>query len=348
MRAALMTRYRGPLDVEEVPEPACPSDGVVIAVHACGVCRSDHHAWAGVDPDVTLPHVLGHECAGVVVEAGPECRGFRPGDRVTAPFILACGHCRNCRSGQPTACDAQAVIGFTIPGAFAERLALPTADRNLVHLPDAVDFVHAAAMGCRVTTAWRGLVDRAALRPGEWVAVHGAGGVGLSAVMIARALGARVVAIDISADALDRARMLGAEAVIDARGDCDVGSAVRDATDGGAHVSIEALGRAETFANSLKSLRKLGRHIQIGMPTGSHATVDLPLLDLVYARQLSLVGMRGLGAAGFAPLLGLVEAGQLNLGALIGRRIGLDEAGAALAAMDGTAQPAGVTVIDRF
>lgn len=347
MKAALLHRYGASLSIETVPDPACPADGVVVQVAACGVCRSDHHAWVGADPDVALPHVMGHEFAGIVAEAGPDCRAFEVGDRVTAPFILGCGACPDCTGGQPTACDHQSVIGFTQWGAFAERVPVRAADFNLVRLPEAVDFATAAGMGCRVTTAWRGLKDRGAVQPGEWVAVHGCGGVGLSAVMLARALSARVVAVDISDEALALARRFGAEACLNAASGADVPQAVREITGGGAHVAIDALGITATFENALRSLRKLGRHVQIGMPVGPHATVPLPLLELVYARQLTIHGMRGLGAAGFAELLALVEDGRLNLDALVTTRIPLQAAGDALAAMDG-GQTAGITVIDRF
>lgn len=347
MKAALITQFDSSVAVQDVPDPQCSRDGAIVAVRACGVCRSDHHAWKGADPDVVLPHVMGHEFAGEVVEVGPECRGFRVGDRVTAPFILGCGHCPDCRSGEATICNDQQVIGFSFWGAFAEYVAIPHADFNLVSLPDSMGYDVAAGMGCRVTTAWRGLVDRAAVKPGEWVAVHGCGGVGLSVIMIAKALGARVIGIDVSEDALGKAQAVGANAVLNAAQVDDVGEAVREVTTGGAHVSLDALGVTVTYENSLRSLRKLGRHIQIGMPVGPHAEVSLPLLDLVYARQLSLHGMRGLSAAGFAPLMDMISGGRLDLSALVTRRIKLSEAETALRAMD-TGQPAGVTVITEL
>lgn len=320
---------------------------MVIDIRACGVCRSDHHAWSGADPDVALPHVMGHELAGVVAEVGPECRRFSVGDRVTAPFILSCGSCTACNAGQPTTCETQDVIGFTQWGAFAEFTAISNADFNLVPLPDDLDFVDAAAMGCRLTTAWRAVVDRAQTQAGEWMVVHGAGGVGLSAILIAKALDIRTVAVDLSAEALSMAALLGAEVTIDVGAVDDVGAAVRDVTSGGAHVSIDALGIAATFENSLRSLRKLGRHVQVGMPVGDHEVVDLPLLELVYSRQLSLHGMRGLGASGFADLVKLCAGGQLDPGALVNNRITLSDVGNSLALMDGV-QPPGITVIDRM
>lgn len=349
MKAAVLERFSGSLTLTSVPDPVCPPDGAVVSVKACGVCRSDHHAWVGSDPDVVLPHVMGHEFAGEVIEVGPHCHRFSKGQRVTALFILGCGHCSDCRGGQPTICETQSVIGFTFWGSFAEAVAIPAADYNLVALPDCLEAVAAAGMGCRVTTAWRALVDRAAVRPGEWVAVHGCGGVGLAAILIARALGARVVAVDVSAGALAQARGFGAEVTVDASvGPDAVAQTVRAATQGGAHVSLDALGISATFAASLAGLRKLGRHVQVGMPVGAHATVPLPLLDLVYARQLSLMGTRGLGAADFAPLMQMIEGGLFDPSVLVTRRITLGQAEAALRAMDSGTQAPGVTVIDRF
>jgi len=346
MKAALMTEFDGPLPLEDVPDPACPRDGAIVAVRACGVCRSDHHAWKGADPDVELPHVMGHEFAGEVLEVGPDCHGFRPGDRVTAPFILGCGACPDCRGGEPTICNHQQVIGFTGWGAFAERLAIGRADFNLVRLPDSVDYTAAAGMGCRVTTAFRAVVDRADLRPGEWMAVHGCGGVGLSAIMIGAAMGARVLAVDLAPPALELARDFGADATLDA-GAGHVAEAVREITGGGAHVSIEALGHSATFENSLGGLRKMGRHVQIGMPVGAHATPPLPLLELVYARQLSLHGTRGIGANRFAALFEMIAAGRLDPGRLVTGTIPLSGACAALRAMD-SFQTHGVKVINRL
>ena len=345
MRAALLSRFDTPVEITTLPDPACPRDGAVIAVHACGVCRSDHHAWKGADPDVALPHVMGHEFAGEVIETGPECRAFSMGDRVTAPFILGCGACPECRGGEPTICDHQQVIGFTGWGAFAERIAIPRADFNLVRLPDALDHAAAAGMGCRVTTAFRALVDRAGLAPGEWMAVHGCGGVGLSAILIAQALGARILAVDVNPEALALARDLGATATLDASTTDDVGTAARDLTGGGAHVSLDALGITATFHNSLKSLRKMGRHVQIGMPLGLHAMPELPLLDMVYARQITLHGTRGIGAHRFAALMGMIEAGRLDPARLVTHRIGLSGLNDALSAMDGYGGT-GVTVVD--
>ncbi len=345
MRAAQLTGWRAPLKIASLPDPSCPPDGVVLDVLACGVCRSDWHAWTGADPDVSLPHVPGHEFCGTVIETGPDVTAWQAGDRVIAPFILACGHCADCHAGNQTVCATQAVPGFTIPGAFAERIAVPHADANLARLPDGMDPALAAALGCRVTTAWHALTGRAALRPGEWLAVWGVGGIGLSALLLGRALGARVAVADVVPEKLDHARSLGADAVIDARG-ADPVQAMRDATGGGAHVAIEALGIEATTVNALMSLRKLGRMVQVGMPAGEHATMALPW-DAVYSGQLAIYGTRGMPAWRYPGLLSLVEGGQVDLSPLISRRVALSDASAELAAFDAPAPP-GVAVITDF
>ncbi len=345
MKAAMFSAFNAPLTLEDVADPACPRDGVVVAVRACGVCRSDWHAWTGADSDVSAPHVPGHEFSGEVVAVGPDCRRFKVGDRVTAPFILACGTCSDCLGGDPTVCADQHVVGFSSWGAFAEYLAVPHADFNLVPIPEALDYIPVAGMGCRVTTAFRGLVDRARLMPGEWLVVHGCGGVGLSAIMIGAALGASIVAVDVNDEALALAAQLGATRTLNVTGLGDVGGAVRDLTGGGAHVSIDALGVTETFHNSLASLRKLGRHVQIGMPLGRHATPTVPLLEMVYSRQITIMGTRGIAASRFPSLFAMIAAGRIDPGRLVTRTIPLAGAGAALAAMNSYGQT-GITVID--
>ena len=180
MRAAVLRTYNSPLVIEEIPEPDCPDDGVVLKVLACGVCRSDWHGWVGEHPRVKPGQIGGHEYCGEVVAAGPRAQ-YRVGDRLIAPFILACGTCPNCRSGESNTCTDQRLPGFIEPGAFAEYVAVPR-DHNLARLPDDMSPTLAAALGCRVTTAWHALTGRAALQPGEWLAVHGTGGIGLAAM----------------------------------------------------------------------------------------------------------------------------------------------------------------------
>lgn len=334
----------------EVPAPSCPADGVVVQVRATGVCRSDWHAWRGHDP-VALPHIPGHELAGVILETGPLVRRFAVGERVTAPFVNGCGHCAVCDAGDPQVCPEQTQPGFTGPGSFAERVALHAADLNLVRLPDDLDFPAAAALGCRFATAYRGLTAHARLRPGEWLTVFGCGGVGLSAVAIGHALGARAVAVDVSPAALDRATELGADRTVLAsppvRGEDridDLAERVREATGGGAHVSVDALGSPATARAGVSSLRRRGRHVQIGLLLGADAAAALPL-DRVIAYELAVFGSHGMAARHYPAMLELVSSGAVRLDGLIGAVISLAEAPAALMAMDAPAAAAGLTVV---
>lgn len=345
MRAAVLRSVRGDLGIETVADPDCPPDGVVLKVLASGVCRSDWHVWVGADPDVTLPHIPGHEYCGEVIATGANVTRWRIGDRVIAPFILACGACPDCAAGHQTICATQIIPGFTAPGSFAQMIAVARADANLTALPDNMDPGLAAALGCRVTTAWHALTGRAGLRAGEWLVIYGGGGVGLAALLLGRAIGARVIVVDVVAEKLAHATAHGSDAVVNAR-DTDPVAAVRDITGGGADVAIEALGISETTINALKSLRKLGRMVQVGMPAGDHVTMPIPM-DALYAGQLAMFGTRGMPSWRYPSLLSLIDAGHVDLSPMIARRIALSGVTAELAAFDGPAAP-GVAVITDF
>jgi alcohol dehydrogenase len=254
VRAIVVDAVRAVPEVREVADPVAPAGGVVVRVEATGMCRSDWHAWAGHDDDIVWPHVPGHELAGVVVQVGAGVERWRAGDRVAVPFVCGCGRCEWCLAGDAQVCPDQEQPGFSHWGSFAEHVVLHAADHNLVALPDQVDVATAAALGCRFATAYRALVGRARVAAGEWVAVVGAGGVGLSAVMIARALDARVVAVDRNPAALAAAAELGAEHTLLADG-TDVPGAVIELTAGGSHVSIDAVGSEQTCADAILSAR---------------------------------------------------------------------------------------------
>jgi alcohol dehydrogenase len=340
MKAALMRAFSEPLQVEDVPDPSPPPDGVVVEVCATGVCRSDWHGWMGHDPAISLPHVPGHELAGVVAAAGPEVRGFAPGDRVTVPFCCGCGRCDPCRHGHTQLCDVDFQPGFTAWGSFAERVALPRADLNLIRLPEALGFVEAASLGCRFMTAFAAVTDHGRVGAGDWVAVHGCGGVGLSVLMIATALGAAVIAIDVDDATLELARSLGAAHTLNARDPVD---AIVELTGGGAHVSFDALGSAATCANSIRCLRKRGRHVQVGLMLEDDRSAPIPI-DRVISYELELRGVHGMAVGRYDALLRLVTQRAVDPGRLIGRTIGLADASAELAAMGDFAQR-GVSVI---
>jgi len=345
MRAVMYRSFEGDVTVEDVPEPICAADGVVIRVEATGLCRSDWHGWMGHDPDIDqLPHVPGHELAGTIAEVGRDVSGWAVGDRVTVPFVLGCGRCEPCANGDQQICDNQLQPGFTQWGSFAELVHIPRAEINLVRVPDEMDFVTAASLGCRFATSYRAVVQQGRVMPGEWVAVHGCGGVGLSAIMIARSCGANVIAIDVSPAALTAAREAGAEHMIDALTTRDVAATITRLTGGGAHLSLDALGSEATCLNSVTSLRKRGRHVQVGLMVGSDARPGLPM-GMVIGRELEVRGSHGMAANEYPAMMAAVADGRLRPDSLIGRTISLEDAPAALMAMSNPATRSGMTVI---
>jgi alcohol dehydrogenase len=346
MKAVVYEQFGQPPRVQNVPDPTPATEGVVIKVEATGLCRSDWHGWMGHDPDIVLPHVPGHELAGTVLSTGKHVTRWKTGDRVTVPFVGGCGRCFECNSGNHQVCEHQFQPGFTAWGSFAEYVAVDFADTNLVALPEELDFATAASLGCRFVTSFRAVVDQGRVRPGDWVAVHGCGGVGLSAIMIASAMGANVIGIDLSDDKLDFARAMGAVATVNAREAADVVGAVREITGGGAHVSIDALGHPTTCFNSIANLRRRGRHVQVGLMLGEHARPPIPM-DRVIGWELEILGSHGMQAFRYEAMMAMIRTGKLAPQKLVGRRIGLDEAPEALMAMD-RFEGLGIGVIERF
>jgi len=343
MKAMYYEAFGQQPEIRTVPDPEPGETGVIIAVGATGLCRSDWHGWKGHDPDIRLPHVPGHEFAGRIVAVGKQVSQHKVGDRVTVPFVSGCGHCAECRSGNQQVCPDQFQPGFTHWGSFAEYVAVDYADTNLVKLPDTVDDATAASLGCRFATSFRAVVDQARTGPGEWVAVHGCGGVGLSAIMIATALGANAIAIDISEEKLAFARECGAVAAINAEREANVVEAVREITQGGAHVSIDALGHPTTCFNSIRNLRRRGRHVQVGLMLGENAKPRIPMARVI-AHELEIYGSHGMQAWRYDAMLSMIAAGKIAPQKLIRNLISLEEAILPLMSMD-KSETVGMSVI---
>jgi alcohol dehydrogenase len=307
---------------------------------------SDWHGWQGHDADIVLPHVPGHELAGEIVEVGKDVKNFKIGDRVTVPFVGGCGSCYQCHSGNHQVCDNQSQPGFTHWGSFAEYMKLNYADINLVKLPEEISDETACILGCRFITSFRAVVEQGKVKGGEFVAIHGCGGVGLSAIMIANALGAQVIAIDINDETLKLAKKLGAVATINARGTQSVVDEVKELTRGGAHVSLDALGSQETCFNSISNLRKRGKHIQVGLMAGPNKHPKIPM-DKVIANELEILGSHGMQAFKYSEILEMMRAGKLSPEKLLEKTISLEESVQLLPEMN-KFESSGVTVINSF
>lgn len=353
MRAAVLREYGEPLRIEEVARPEPDPDGIVIETDACGICRSDWHAWQGdwdwIGAKPPKGQILGHEPAGTVVEVGEDVTRLAEGDNVAIPFTLGDGTCPECRNGHSNVCENLLPLGFAepVPGAFAEEVHVPVADQNAVVLPDGVSPVAMAGLGCRFVTAFHALVHRADVDAGDWVAVHGCGGVGLSAIHIASAIGANVVAVDLDEEKLAKAEELGALETVNATETGNVPRAIMGITDGGASVSVDALGITETCRNSVRCLRRRGQHVQIGLTTkDERGSVELPT-DLMVMKEIEFVGSYGMQPPRYDEILRMVESGTLDPSAVVSETVTLDDVPDRLAAMSdyGTM---GIPVVDTF
>lgn len=346
MKAVMFEEFGVRPKITTLPDPEPDAKGAVIEVGATGVCRSDWHGWMGHDPDITLPHVPGHELAGRVAAIGRDVTRWKVGDRVTVPFVGGCGACPECHAGHQQICHNQFQPGFTHWGSFAQYVAVAQADLNLVALPETMSFETAASLGCRFATAFRAVVDQGRTRAGEWLAVHGCGGVGLSALMIARATGANTIAIDISDDKLLQANACGATHTVNATKTDDVVGAVREISGGGVHVSLDALGHPTTFFNSITNLRKRGRHVQVGLLLAGHATPAAPMAKVI-GNELEILGSHGMQAHRYDAMLAMIQSGLLTPEKLIGARIALEASIDSLTEMNSFAG-VGATVVTEF
>jgi len=346
MKVALYEKFAGPIVIKDVPSPSPENHGVVLKILATGMCLSDWHGWKGHDEDIRLPHVPGHELVGRIVAVGKDVKNFTEGERVTVPFVGGCGHCSQCQSGNHQVCDHQSQPGFTHWGSFGEYVKLNYADVNLVRVPDEMTSEAASILGCRFITSFRAIVEQGKISGGEYLAVHGCGGVGLSAIMIASALGAQVIAIDIKEDTLEFAKELGAVATINAQSAGNVVEAVKELSDGGVHVSLDALGSQTTCFNSIANLRKRGKHVQVGLMTGDSQHPKVPMSQVI-ANELEILGSHGMQAYKYSGMFQVIKNSQLPIETLLEKTITLEESTQLLPKMDQFSNK-GIMVINSF
>ncbi len=321
MRAA---RFYGPgseIRIEEVPYPTPGPGEVVVEVAACGVCGSDVHFLEGLPVPGGLPITLGHEPAGFVRSLGDGVSGWTPGDRVALHLGAGCRTCRVCRAGHENCCPQLVSPGLHIDGAFAEAIRLPAS--SLVRVPDGVSLAAAAVATDCVASPYHALKCRAGLRPGERVAVIGCGGLGCQAVNLACALGAeQVIAVDISAIALERASDSGASHCVDASKG-DPSAAIRELSDGGTEVVIECVGSPETVAAGARALIPGGRLIVVGVGIMPPA-IDLPQALFAF-QELSVLGSFASHQDDLREVLQLEADGKIDIEASISHRLRLEE-----------------------
>ena len=346
MKAAIYTSFKKPLTIEKVQDPTPSESSVVVRVKATGICRSDWHGWMGHDSDVQLPHVPGHELAGIVEEVGKKVQRWKKGDRVTVPFSVGCGTCPQCDSGNQQICDNYFQPGFTAWGSFAELVNIEFADVNLVRLPEQIDFVEAASLGCRFITSFRAVVDQGRVKGGDWVAVFGCGGVGLSAIMIASAMGANVIAVDIDEEKLKFAKSIGAVFTVNGNSVHNLPESIQTLTSGGAHLTIDAFGSQQTCRDAILSLRKRGRHVQVGLLAGTEKDPPLPM-GKVLSNELEIIGSHGMQAHRYPEMLEMILNGRLQPKQLIGKTVSLEDGANILTQMNSFPSN-GVLVINQF
>jgi L-iditol 2-dehydrogenase len=323
MKAAVLSSA-GQLQYRTVPDPAPGSHEVIVKVHACSICGSDLHAFHGGHPRLTFPRILGHEFAGEIVAVGAEASGYRVGERVCCDIDIACGVCRPCREGRANICERLRTTGFDRDGAYAEFVAVP--DYNLYRLPDNVSYDQASAVQV-LGIGYHAVAHRVLPRPGEKVAVIGAGPVGLGVALIAGIMGADVTILDLLDYRLAMAQRLGVPRTLDTR-EGRLHERALALTEGGFDKVVECVGgrQEQTVQDAAALVRRGGQITVVGTFPDNRASTPIAYLK---DREIDLNFSRGNFQA-FAPCLDLVASGRIDPAAYISHRFPLTRAEDAL------------------
>jgi propanol-preferring alcohol dehydrogenase len=305
MKCMVLEEFNAPLVLRERPVPTPGADEVVLKVGACGVCRTDLKIWKGIHPSgKRLPHVLGHEIAGEIVEVGKGPDKNLIEKHAVVYFYLSCGECKFCRSGREMLCThLKGQIGFSLDGGYAEYVKAPASSLFLIN-PD-IPFMEAAIITDAIATSYRALTSKARIRPEETLAVIGAGGLGIHAVQIARVFGVRVIAIDINEKALAVAREMGAAGTVRMTEENTWQKVLELSGSGGVDAVMDFVGKPQTYALGLNILRVAGRFVAVGYNPDTSLQVGSPFL---VSRELEIYGSRACGRNDLKETIDLVNS----------------------------------------
>ena len=325
MKAAVFYAAHEPMRIENVPTPQPRAGEILIRVAGCGVCHTDlHYLDHGTPTFKQPPVILGHEIAGTVAALGAGVTTLKEADRVLVPAVLSCGHCTLCRTGRENICENSQMLGNHIDGGYAEYVAVPAKD--VFRMPDDVPLVEGSVIADAVTTPFHAVVRRGKVAAGDWVIVFGCGGVGLSLVQIAAAVGARVIAVDVKDAKLETARRFGATATLNPAAVPKLDKAVRALSGGGVDVAFEAVGKATAQEAALNCLRTGGRLVLVG-----YSPETLPLnAGRVMFRELDIMGSLGCRPVDYPRAIELVRQGKVRLTDMVTHRFPLDRIGEAM------------------
>ena len=303
MKAAVMHEVGMPLRIEDVGVPEIGPEEVLVETRACGICGTDLHILSGYGYVPPLPHILGHEPAGVVAAVGDRVTELKPGDRVAPYLFMNCEHCYYCRMGRHEQCtDLKGILGVLVPGAFAEYFKAPAA--NLYRLPDSVGFDVGGLLADAVVTSVHAF-KRSSLKLGDTAVVIGAGGIGLVLVQILKAAGFRVIGVSRSDASLHLAKQLGAD-MVGKSGDPETASKIKDFTHGfGAQCAFDCVGKGQTMRESADYVMKCGRIVVIGEERDELSINTTEIAQ----RELEIIGSRNGTRQDMLEAIGLLEAG---------------------------------------
>lgn len=309
MKAAVLFSGESRLRIEDVKERSLRPGEIRVNIECCGVCGSDIHVTVHKTMKLKeYPRIMGHEASGIVAEISEGVSKFKVGDRVVISAGTSCGHCKKCDTGRENLCEEVGVLGFDADGAYAQSTIVP--ERCLVHLPDEIPFDKGAILADAVSTPYHALRFAGRMVEGEEVAITGCGGLGIHAVLLAKALGAaRVVACDIDDGALENAKRLGATDVFNTKNEKHLGKFLKEKT-GGLDLVLDFSGFYKNIEDGIRVLRPGGRAVMVGLGRGS---LEIQMAPYLIYKQITLCGSYGSDSRALPELVALMKSGKLDL-----------------------------------